>query len=99
MGGGNPPHRARYHFASYLADRFRMFFPAWRVGNEEKEEHIRNIVSICEQQEWVDYRYEKTEEQVRSIVMTGYSHATCSTLYTEGFCMGKCKYYDGTGVN
>jgi len=99
MGGGNPPHRARYHFASYLADRFRMFFPAWRVPNEEKEKHVQNIVSICEQQEWVDYRYEKTEEQVRSIVMTGYSHATCSTLYTEGFCMGKCKYYDGTGVN
>jgi hypothetical protein len=99
MGGGNPPHRARYHFVSYLADRFRMFFPAWRVGDKEKEEHIRSIVSICQSQEWVDYRYEKTEEQVRSIVMTGYSHATCSTLYMEGFCMGKCKYYDGTGVD
>ena len=99
MGGGKPPHRARYHFVSYLADRFRMCFPAWRVGDKEKEEHIRSIVSICQSQEWVDYRYEKTEEQVRSIVMTGYSHATCSTLYMEGFCMGKCKYYDGTGVD
>jgi len=98
MGGGNPTHRARYHFASYLADRFRMFFPAWRVPNEEKEKHILSIVSICEQQEWVDYSYAKTEEQVRSIVMTGYSHATCATLYNEGFCMGKCKYYDKTGV-
>lgn len=98
MGGGNPPHRARFHFASYLADRLRFFFPAWRVSNEEKEKHIKSIVDICKQQNWVDYSFDRTEEQVRSIVMTGYSHATCGTLMSEGFCMGKCKYFDGTEV-
>ncbi len=97
MGGGNPPHRARYHFASYLADRLRFFFPAWRVSDEEKESHIKSIVEICKSQQWVDYSYDRTEEQVRSIVMTGYSHATCTTLITEGFCVGKCKYFDNTG--
>lgn len=97
MGGGNPIHRARYHFVSYLADRFRMFFPAWKVADDEKEKHIVDIVSICEQQQWVDFNREITEGQVRSIVMTGYSHATCGTLYSEGFCVGKCKYYDKTG--
>ena len=97
MGGGNPPHRARYHFASYLADRLRFFFPAWRVSDEEKESHIKSIVEICKSQQWVDYSYDRTEEQVRSIVMTGYSHATCATLITEGFCVGKCKYFDNTG--
>ncbi len=97
MGGGNPTHRARFHLASYLADRLRMFFPAWRIANEEKEKHVGMISRIISGQGWVDYRQEKTEEQVRSIVMAGYPHATCATLYQEGFCVGKCKYYDGTG--
>ena len=97
MGGGNPTHRERYHFASYLADRLRMFFPHWRITDEEKEEHVLTINSFIAQQGWVDYKPEKTDEQVRSIVMTGYSSATCATLYQEGYCMGKCKYYDGTG--
>ena len=60
MGGGNPPHRARYHFASYLADRLRFFFPAWRVSDEEKESHIKSIVEICKSQQWVDYSYDRT---------------------------------------
>tara|TARA_R110002012_G_scaffold321217_1_gene548201 strand:+ start:1166 stop:2269 length:1104 start_codon:yes stop_codon:yes gene_type:complete len=97
MGGGNPTHRARFHLASYLADRLRMFFPAWRVAEKEKEEHVGMISRIISGQGWVDYNKDKTEEQVRSIVMAGYPHATCSTLFQEGFCVGKCIYYDGTG--
>ena len=46
MGGGNPTHRARFHLASYLADRLRMFFPAWRIANEEKEKHVGMISRI-----------------------------------------------------
>tara|TARA_R110001583_G_scaffold19862_3_gene77113 strand:- start:2732 stop:3823 length:1092 start_codon:yes stop_codon:yes gene_type:complete len=98
MSGGNPTHRARFHLASYLADRFRMFFPAWRVADIEKEEHAGMISNIISGQGWVDYNKDKTEEQVNSIVMGGYPHATCATLYQEGFCIGKCKYYDGTGT-
>ena len=67
------------------------------MSDEEKESHIKSIVEICKSQQWVDYSYDRTEEQVRSIVMTGYSHATCATLITEGFCVGKCKYFDNTG--
>ena len=97
MGEGNPTHRERYHFATYLADRLRMFFPHWRIDEREKEEHIRTICSFIAQQGWVDYDTSRTEEQVRSIVATGYSSATCATLYQEGYCVGKCVYYDGTG--
>lgn len=97
MGEGNPTHRERYHFATYLADRLRMFFPHWRIDEREKEEHIRTICSFIAQQGWVDYDTSRTEEQVRSIVATGYSSASCATLYQEGYCVGKCVYYDGTG--
>jgi len=97
MGGGNPTHRARLHFASYLADRLRMFFRAERVPQEDKDRHKVIIADICAKQEWVDYNPDITGNQVASIVDGGYPHPTCSTLYTEGFCVGKCKYYDGTG--
>jgi len=97
MGEGNPPHRARLFFASYLADRLRNFFPHFTVTQKTKNEHIAQISEICREQNWVDYSPIKTQEQVASIVNTGYAHPTCATLYSEGFCLGKCKYYDGTG--
>jgi len=96
LGEGNPIHRARYHLASYLADRLRMFFPAIRISDEEKKKHVKQISNFCASQGWVDYKKEKTIEQVESIVTKGYPHASCSTLYTEGFCIGKCQYYDGS---
>ena len=96
MGGGNPIHRARVHFATYLADRLRFFFPHYHISKDEKGRHVQQISSICKEQGWVDYKPEKTEQQVRSIVEKGYTHAKCSTLYSEGFCIGKCKYYDNS---
>jgi len=97
LGGGNPTHRARFHLASYLADRFRMFFPAWKISKEDKEKHVKIISKFCGGQNWVDYNKDITEQQVASIVMAGYPHATCTTLYDEGFCIGKCQFYDGSG--
>ena len=97
MGEGNPPHRARVHFASYLADRLRFFFPHYTISDSEKQSHIEKISGICAAQGWVDYNEEKTKEQVASIVTKGYNHASCATLYAEGYCLGKCKYYDGSG--
>jgi hypothetical protein len=97
MGEGNPPHRARVHFASYLADRLRFFFPHHTVSEKEKKKHIQQISAICAEQGWVDYDRSKTVQQVASIVNRGYKHATCSTLYAEGYCLGKCRYYDGSG--
>lgn len=97
MGEGNPPDRSRYHFVAYLADRYRMFFPAWKVTDESKEEHIKIISDICSQQGWADYKKEVTEKRVRHIIQSGHTHATCATLYSEGLCVGKCRYYDGTG--
>ena len=97
MGEGNPPHRARVLFASYLADRLRFFFPHYTISDSEKQEHIEKISAICAGQGWVDYDEQKTRQQVASIVNKGYNHASCATLYAEGYCLGKCKYYDGSG--
>ena len=97
LGEGNPIHRARYHLASYLADRMRWFFPAEAVSMEEKEKHVEQIVQICSEQGWVDWNENITRTQVESIVYKGYNHANCKTLMVEGLCTGKCRFYDGTG--
>jgi hypothetical protein len=97
LGEGNPIHRARYHLASYLADRLRWFFPADGIPNNEKKEHVKQIVQICSEQGWADWNEGITTTQVESIVYKGYSHATCKTLMQEGLCTGKCRFYDGTG--
>lgn len=98
MNGGNPTDRARYHFVSFLADRFRMFFPAWKVTEEERMSHVPSIVDICSQQNWVDFDRDYTAMRVTHIVKAGHTHASCTTLYQEGLCVGKCNYHDGTGV-
>ena len=67
-----------------------------KVVRHEKE-HVIQISNICAQQNWVDYNPSKTSQQVESIVMKGYPHHSCSSLHSEGFCIGKCKYYDGSG--
>tara|TARA_R100001509_G_C4842693_1_gene207216 strand:- start:4 stop:1110 length:1107 start_codon:yes stop_codon:yes gene_type:complete len=101
MGGGNPTHKARVHFASYLAGRLRWFFPPDYPSLEEKQGHVNQIVDIIEAQEWVDFNPSVTRHQVRSIVMgsggnNGYIPATCRTLIHDGICTGRCRYYDGT---
>jgi len=96
LGPGNPTHRARYHLASYLADRLRWFFPIDNVPKEDLPNHVEQIVQICSEQGWVDWNENITRTQVESIVFKGYAHARCETLMQEGLCAGKCKYYDGT---
>ena len=96
LGEGNPTHRARYHLASYLADRLRWFFPIDSVPKDELSNHVEQIVQICSEQGWVDWNEGITKTQVESIVYKGYAHARCETLMEEGLCAGKCRYYDGT---
>ena len=101
LGEGNPIHRARFHLASYLADRLRWFFPPESVPIKKKEEHVEQIVDILSEQGWVDWDRDITTTQVSSIVMgsnghSGYKHANCLTLMQEGLCVGKCEFYDGT---
>tara|TARA_R100001509_G_scaffold28595_1_gene15092 strand:+ start:1331 stop:2443 length:1113 start_codon:yes stop_codon:yes gene_type:complete len=101
LGEGNPIHRARFHLASYLADRLRWFFPPESVPTKKKEEHVKQIVDILSEQGWVDWDRDITTTQVSSIVMgsnghSGYKHANCLTLMQEGLCVGKCEFYDGT---
>ncbi len=97
LGAGNPPHRARYHLASYLADRLRWFLPFDVVNEKELSSHTERIVGICSEQGWADYNQDITRTQVESIVHKGYPHAKCATLIQEGFCVGKCRFHDGTG--
>lgn len=97
LGEGNPIHKARFHLASYLADRLRWFFPVESVTEKDKEKHIEQIVQICSEQGWVDWNEDITRGQVQHIVHKGYAHAKCETLIQEGLCVGKCTYWDGTG--
>ena len=97
LGSGNPPHRARYHLASYLADRLRWFLPMDAVDDNELPQHSQQIIDICSSQGWADYSEDVTTTQVESIVYKGYPHAKCATLIQEGFCVGKCRFHDGTG--
>jgi len=96
LGEGNPTHRARYHLASYLADRLRWFFPIDSVPKEELGKHVEQIIQICSEQGWVDWDKDVTRTQVESIVYKGYAHARCETLMEEGLCAGVCRFYDGT---
>jgi hypothetical protein len=96
LGPGNPTHRARYHLASYLADRLRWFFPIDSIPKDDLPAHVEQIVGICSEQGWVDWNEGVTKTQVESIVYKGYAHARCETLMEEGLCAGKCRYYDGT---
>lgn len=96
LGEGNPTHKARFHLANYLAARLRFFFSPESVNDEDKQEHVEKIVSLCSQQGWVDFDEGITTTQVKSVVNGGYSMSTCKTLINEGMCTGICRYYDGT---
>ena len=106
MGEGNPPHRARLHFASYMASRLRWFFPPNSVKDSEKEKHVEFITRVISEQGWVDFDESFTRGQVQSIVFggsgnNGYNAGMCRTIIADGFCSGRCKFYDGTaeGMN
>jgi hypothetical protein len=101
LGEGNPTHKARFHLASFLAARFRWFFPPEAIANEIKAGHVERIIRIIEEQGWVDYNPRITREQVENIVYggagnNGYSAASCATLEYDGLCLGKCRYFDGS---
>ena len=101
LGEGNPTHKARFHLASYLAARFRWFFPPEAVSTDDKEKHVERIIDIIEQQGWVDYNEHITRTQVENIVFggsknNGYTAATCATLEYDGLCIGRCQYFDNS---
>tara|TARA_R100000152_G_C6778519_1_gene209286 strand:+ start:1496 stop:2599 length:1104 start_codon:yes stop_codon:yes gene_type:complete len=102
LGEGNPIHKARFHLVSYLAARFRWFYPPDAVNNDEKEKHVDRICNIIEAQGWADYDANITRHQVESIVMgsggnNGYAASSCGSIRDDGLCVGECRYYDNTG--
>ena len=101
LGVGNPTHRHRLHLASYLAARFRWFFRPEAVTDEDRVEHVERLCDIVEKQGWADYNPDKTRFQVESIIYGGEAKAgldapRCSTIERDGFCVGRCRYYDGS---
>tara|TARA_B100000214_G_C23579010_1_gene450911 strand:+ start:30 stop:563 length:534 start_codon:yes stop_codon:yes gene_type:complete len=101
LGHGNPIHKARFHLASYLAARFRWFFPPEAVDEKVKAEHVNRICNIIENQDWVDYDSDITRGHVESIVIgngsnNGYAASSCRKLEYDGLCTGRCRYYDGS---
>lgn len=95
--GGNPSHDARVQLVKYLAMRLRNFFPWENVSNSDREGHIEQIVSFIKSLEWADFDEGVTRYQVSSIVSKDYPQ-TCRMLYNKGHCLGKCRYWDGTGA-
>lgn len=47
----------------------------------------RMVTRIFEQVGWVDYDYEETLKQVKSIYRNGYSDMSCQSLRAQGFCV------------
>jgi hypothetical protein len=95
--GSNPTHDARYHLASYLAARLRNFQPPQTMVMKE-DEHTEQITSFIETLNWVDFDKRITKDRVGHIVKGPYGHTPCWSLFSRGYCVGKCHLWDGTGT-
>ena len=95
--GGNPSHDARVQLVKYLAMRLRNFFPWEQVKESDRDEHAEQIVQFIKSLEWADFDEGVTRYQVSTILKRDYPQ-TCAMLFNKGHCLGKCRYWDGTGV-
>lgn len=95
--GSNPSHDARVQLAKFLSKRLRYFMPAWKLTEESKAKHTEIIVDYIRSLQWADFNESTTRYQVSTIIGTDYPQ-TCSMLWKKGLCLGKCRYWDGTGA-
>ena len=95
--GGNPSHDARVQLVKYLAMRLRNFFPWEKVKPSDRDQHAEQIVAFITSLEWADFNEGVTRYQVNTIIKKDYPQ-TCAMLFNKGHCLGKCRYWDGTGV-
>ena len=95
--GSNPSHDARVQLVKYLSKRLRYFMPAWKLSEDNKTKHTEMIVNYIRTLQWADFDESTTRYQVSTIIGTDYPQ-TCSMLWKKGMCLGKCRYWDGTGA-
>ena len=68
-----------------------------RVSLEDIKKHTETIIDYIRSLQWADFDESTTRYQVGTIVGTDYPQ-TCSMLWKKGMCLGKCRYWDGTGA-
>ena len=95
--GSNPSHDARVQLVKYLSKRLRNFNPLHVIDQESIEVHTEQIIDFIKTLQWADFNEGITRYQVSTIMHTDYPQ-TCEMLYKKGMCLGKCKYWDKTGV-
>ncbi len=95
--GSNPSHDARVQLVKYLSKRLRNFIPVEKISAKQIEEHKEIIVNYISSLQWADFNEDTTRYQIGTIIGTEYPQ-TCEMLYKKGMCLGKCKYWDKTGV-
>jgi len=93
----NPPHEARVYLILFLQDRFRSFARPPRsspTSNASIKESIKAFIKVLN---WSDYKEDITSSYVEHSVDRYYKTPSCRTLYENGYCLGKCPFYDGSG--
>ena len=95
--GSNPSHDSRVQLVKYLSKRLRFFMSSHRVSSEDIQKHTETIIDYIRSLQWADFDESTTRYQVGTIVGTDYPQ-TCSMLWKKGMCLGKCRYWDGTGA-
>ena len=95
--GGNPSHDARVQLVKYLTKRLRNFFPLDSISSQQRDEDVEKVVQFIKSLEWADFDEGVSRYQVTSVATKDYPQ-TCSMLWKKGMCLGKCKYWDGTGA-
>jgi hypothetical protein len=96
--GGNPPHQARVYLMMYLMDYFRKFARPGHTSKVDNGKVINKAHAFIEGLEWADYNPRITREMLVHGAGRYYLTPTCPTIYEAGYCVGKCPYYDGKGV-
>jgi len=95
----NPGHYARVYLVQWYRDLLTGCAPKGILGREKKEEIAEIIMQELSnvfkdsQDIWLDWNENETRKHVRYIVNGDYKAPRCTTLISNGFCVGKCWRY------
>tara|TARA_R100000234_G_scaffold120124_1_gene105646 strand:+ start:2217 stop:3455 length:1239 start_codon:yes stop_codon:yes gene_type:complete len=95
---GNPDHFPRVYLAQFLLHRLRWFHPRTSQSPEERRKAVEKVVQFMGSLGWADWDEAVTTKHVQHIAEKYDEHPTCATLFSKGYCLGKCQYHDGTGI-
>ena len=94
----NPAHEPRAYLAQYLLHRLRWWFPRASLDEKQTNDIIDKSVDYILGLNWIDKDEHITRKQVTHAAYSYDDHPSCATLYGKGYCVGKCRYWDGSGA-